>query len=138
MLYKSPVIQYLPMEPYNKELFDLPTQAKLAELYIYHSPAIMAILTPDMRYAYWSKAWESFFGLNGVISQGDHHYEIFPDIPTSKPEWVQDHISAVKGKKISSSDEYLGKKFERNITPIYPVLALTKRVYHLIITIHQL
>lgn len=84
-----------------------------------------AIYDMDMRLVSCSRSWVGFFGLPGFRKiEGKTHYEIFPTLKETNPEWTEFHQRALRGESLRSDDviEYHGKKFRWYIGPLKSVI----------------
>lgn len=94
-------------------------QYDLAGQLIYHLGTPMAFLTPNLEYVVWTKEWEDSFNVSGEIEVGKHHYDVFPAIPKSRPEWLAHHLKCSRGEHLSGYESnFAGRKFNWSLTPV--------------------
>lgn len=62
--------------------------------FITHAPAAVAMFDSDMRYVEYTERWLKDFRLDGRNLKGEHHYDVFPEIPT---HWRDKHKRILAG-----------------------------------------
>lgn len=72
-------------------------QEEKIRLFIKHTPAAVAMLDNDMKYIHASDRWYNDYGLEGRNIIGLSHYEVFPEIKTHSPEWIDMHQRCLHG-----------------------------------------
>ncbi|WP_413205105.1 PAS-domain containing protein [Rhodospirillum sp. A1_3_36] len=73
----------------------------LLRTFVEYTPAAVAMVDRDMRYLRVSRRWIRDFGLEGQTIIGEHHQDIFPDIPE---EWQCDYARTLTGAVIEHDE----------------------------------
>jgi len=74
--------------------------------FVARTPAAVAIVDLDLRYIAVSERWREDYGLGDVDLLGQHHYDVFPEIP---PHWRAIHQRCLEGE----TERHEGERFER-------------------------
>ena len=82
-------------------------------------PGVFALLDTDLRYVGWSKRWPGYFGAEGRVKVDAHHYDVFPDIKKTHPEYVELNQKALSGQVQVGKSNYRGKCFEYRVSPVF-------------------
>lgn len=88
-------------------------------LAIEQSPFKIAIVDPNMDYIALSEKWIAYFGRH-KSQVGDNHYVVFPEIPESRQDWMEDHRQVLEeGQTLwASTEEFESNKFGWHISPL--------------------
>lgn len=103
-----------------QEVTELARRVQYMELAINQMPIHVAIVDQGMNYIVLSDAWREYFGRHNS-RPGMNHYETFPNIPTDKPEWVEDHRQTLlEGiTQYVDNENFEGSEFGWLISPLF-------------------
>jgi PAS domain S-box-containing protein len=88
---------------------ELKFQQRIFKSFIKSTPLAVAMFDVNMNYLVYSDFWIKNYSLNETNLVGKNHYEVFPEIKKSYPQWLELHQRCLKGETIKCE----GEKFIR-------------------------
>jgi PAS domain S-box-containing protein len=77
---------------------------RLAQAFVHHTPAAIAVLDRDLRFLGVSDRWRQEYGLGDREVIGERLYDVMPDIEAL---WSEVHARCLEGETIASEDVFL-------------------------------
>lgn len=89
---------------------------EILRLYAKNTPAAVAMFDTELRYIAYSKRWVEDYKIDSDLNlTGRKHYDVFPEIPKSQPEWVEIHKECLAGNEYKKEED----KFVRADGSVY-------------------